>query len=164
MITKSRAFGNINNTYLVLLLIGVLSLSLKLSLLDKKWVNPDEGAHLMDAALVLDGKVPLVDFDSRQPFYVYVHAFFFALFGPEFFVGRLCVMIFSLLTGVMVFLLGKELFNERVALLATAFFLFMPLEVFYSVVVKTEPLTMFLTCSSRSRECTVGDLTCTFHS
>ena len=50
----------------MLLVVCVVSLSIRLWLLDKRWINPDEGPHLMDAVLVLDGKIPRVDFDSRE--------------------------------------------------------------------------------------------------
>jgi hypothetical protein len=52
----------------ILLVVFLASFALRLWLLDKRWVNPDEGAHLMDAVLVLDGKMPIQDFGSRQPF------------------------------------------------------------------------------------------------
>ena len=59
--------------YLILLAVFVLSLSVRIWLLDKRWITPDEGAHLMDAVLALDGKIPEIDFASRQPFYVYAN-------------------------------------------------------------------------------------------
>ena len=133
-------------THVILIILCLLSLSLRLWLIDKRWVNVDEGAHLMDAALVLDGSIPLVDFDSRQPLYVYVLAGFLKLFGTNYNAGRLYAVTFSLLTGVIVFLLAKALFDEQVGLLSAATYWMLPLELLQSTLVKTEPLATFLTC------------------
>lgn len=133
-------------SHVILIVLCLLSLSLRLWLIDERWINVDEGAHLMDAALVLDGWIPLVDFGSRSPLYVYVLAGFLKLFGTNYIAGRLYAVTFSLLTGVIVFLLGKTLFDEQVGLLSACMYWMLPLELLQSTVVKTEPLVTFLTC------------------
>lgn len=138
----------INKTYLVLIMICVLSLSFRLWLVDKKWVNPDEGPHLMDSMLALDGLIPVAEFDSRQPLYVYVNAGCIKIFGTNYFSGRLCAVTFSLLTGVVVFLMAKSLFDEKIAVLATVIYWMLPLEVLQSSGVHTEPIVAFLSCLS----------------
>ena len=74
-------------------------------------VGLDESAHLMDAVLALDGKVPLVDFDSRQPLYVYINALFLKLFGISYTAGRLLPLTCSLLIGIFVYLIANTLFE-----------------------------------------------------
>ena len=128
--------------------IFLLSLALRLWLLDKRWINPDEGAHLMDALLTLRGHIPDVDFSARQPFYVLVNAIWLKVFGVNYIAGRLLPMTCSLLTGGLIFLIARRLFNESVALLAAVIYLMMPLEIANSVVVKTEPLETLLACAS----------------
>lgn len=140
--------GKFQRSHLLLIGVCVISLMLRLWLVDKKWLNPDEGAQLMDAALVLDGYIPEVDFGSRQPLYVYVLAGFLKLFGISYIAGRLYAVTFSLLSGIIIFLLAKALFDKRVALLSTAMYWMIPLEVLQSTVVKTQPLVTFLTCLS----------------
>ncbi len=71
--------------------------------MDKRWIDPDEGAHLMDAVLVLDGKIPSVDFESRQPVYAYANAAVLKFLGVNYISGRLLPMTCSLLVGFMVF-------------------------------------------------------------
>jgi len=71
----------INATIILLLVVLFASLSVRVWLLDKRWINPDEGAHLMDAVLALDGMIPSVDFHSRQPLYVYANAATLKLLG-----------------------------------------------------------------------------------
>jgi len=133
---------------MILLMVFLVGLALRLWLLDKRWINPDEGAHLMDAVLVLDGKVPIRDFGSRQPFYTYVIAAAFSLFGPTLEVGRALMLGCSMLTGVFVFLIARDLFETKVAVLATATYWLLPLELFNSPTVKTQPMVMLLTSAS----------------
>jgi 4-amino-4-deoxy-L-arabinose transferase-like glycosyltransferase len=136
----------VNPEYLVLLVVCVVSLSIRLWLLDKRWINPDEGAHLMDGVLVLDGKIPHVDFKSRELIYVYSIAGFLKLFGTSYVSGRLLSITCSLLVGLVVFLLATELFDRKVGLLSSVMYWSLPLEVSQSVIVKTEPLVSLITC------------------
>ncbi len=117
---------------------------LRLVLLHLVWINPDEGAHLMDGRLILDGYTPIVDYEARQPFYIFMIAVFLKIFGPSFLYARLLPVLASLGTGVVLFYIGRRLFNEAVGLVACAIYLFLPLILIWSPVVKTEPLTIFL--------------------
>lgn len=136
----------VNKRHLLLLsVIFLISLGIRLYLLDKRWINPDEGAHLMDAVLLLDGKIPEVDYGSRQPLYVYVIALFLKLFGTSYISGRLMPITCSMLTGIVVFLIARALFDENVGALSSAIYWMMPLEVINSTLVKTEPLVILLT-------------------
>ena len=104
--------------YIILLVICLVSLSLRIWLLDKRWINPDEGAHLMDAVLIMDGKIPLVDFGSRQPVYAYINSAVLKFLGTNYISGRILPMTFSLLVGIMVFLIGDALYDRKVAILS----------------------------------------------
>jgi len=134
--------------YLVLAFFFLASLAVRFWLLDGRWINPDEGAHLMDAFLTLKGYIPQIDFDSRQPFYVLVNAIWLKLFGVNYLAGRLLPMTCSLLTAGFVYLIAGKLFNETIALLAAILYLLLPLEILNSVIVKTEPLANLLSCAS----------------
>lgn len=127
-------------------LVGLLAagLVLRLWLLPYRWVNPDEGAHLMDGQLILHGLLPLVDFEARQPLYAYLQAGLLALFHGSYMAARLLPVAAIMGTMLMVFLIARHLFNERIALLAAAIYGFHPLVVIWSPIVKTEPLTAFL--------------------
>ena len=138
----------VRKEYLILLSVFILSLLIRIWLLDKRWINPDEGAHLMDAVLILDGKVPEVDFVSRQPIYAYVNAIVLKLLGVSYISGRLLPMTFSVLVGFIVFFMALMLFDQKVAILSAAIYWMLPLELINSVVVKTEPLVTVLTCLS----------------
>jgi 4-amino-4-deoxy-L-arabinose transferase-like glycosyltransferase len=129
----------------VLAVFFLISLFIRLWLVDKRWLDVDEGAHLMDAVLTLDGRVPVVDFMSREPLYVYTFAGFLKLFGTDYILARLLPATCSLLVGFVIFLLAKAVFGLKVALLSSSIYWILPLELFQSVKVTTEPLVMLLT-------------------
>jgi len=130
--------------YTVLLIIIIVSLTIRIWLLDKRWINPDEGAHMMDAVLILDGAIPSVDYASRQPVYAYSIAAAFKLLGVGYTSGRTLMMLLSLLVALPIFFTARVLYNHTVAFLAAAIYLMLPLEILNSVLVKTEPLSIMV--------------------
>jgi 4-amino-4-deoxy-L-arabinose transferase-like glycosyltransferase len=124
----------------------MISLTLRIWLLDKRWIDPDEGAHMMDAVLVLDGKIPFVDFHSRQPFYTYMIAGAFKLVGVNYAFGRSLMLVFSMLVGLMIFFIARNIFDENMAFVSAALYFMLPLENLNSGMVKTEPLAMLIVC------------------
>ncbi|MDZ7725231.1 MAG: glycosyltransferase family 39 protein [candidate division KSB1 bacterium] len=110
-----------------------------------RWINPDEGAHLMDARLLLEGFLPIVDYGARQPVYVGLLAGLLKLFGNTLSAGRLLPVLSSMAGGAVLFMIGKRLYNPRAGLVAGTLYLFLPLTMVWSPVVKTEPLTIALT-------------------
>ena len=118
----------------VILLAG---LALRLWLVPHRWIDPDEGAHLMDGKLVVGGLVPYADFGARQALYTYLMAGIIAAFGPDYRVARVIVALVSIAGALVVFLLADRLFGRRVAVVATLVFTFLPLGVICTV--HTEP-------------------------
>jgi 4-amino-4-deoxy-L-arabinose transferase-like glycosyltransferase len=100
----------------------------------------------MDGRLILDGLIPKVDFDSRQVLYSYAISWTLRIFGASYVDARLLPFISTLGIILLIFLISKRLFNERVGLLATTIYAFLPLSVMESAIVKTEPLTTLLSC------------------
>jgi 4-amino-4-deoxy-L-arabinose transferase-like glycosyltransferase len=145
---KQPMFSSVRNGYPTLFVVFLASLFIRLWLLNKRWIDVDEGAHLMDAVLALDGKIPLVDYLSREPLYVYSYAGFLKLFGTDFASARLLPAVCSLLVGFVIFILAKTLFDSKTALLSSAIYWMLPLELVQSVKVTTEPLVSLLTCLS----------------
>lgn len=131
---------------LLIAIIGIQFL-VCLWLLDKRWINPDEGAHIMDGRLVLSGFVPEVDYDSRQVLYVYIIALFLKVFGVGYLGARILPLISTMGVSLLVFFISKRLFNQKVALLASGIYAFLPLVIMESTIVKTEPLTTLLSCA-----------------
>ena len=137
-----------NKEYLYLLVLLLAGVLVRVGLLYLRWINPDEGAHLMDARMVLDGLRPVVDYESRQPFYIYSLAMLFKFLGVHLWVGRLLPLISTIGTSVMLFLIGRRMFNSIVGLIACAVYLFLPLSLVWSTIVKSETLAVFLGCIS----------------
>ena len=121
-----------------------LGLLIRLALLPYRWINPDEGAHLMDARLFLQGLIPLVDFGSKQPFYVVLLAGFVQLFGHALWAGRLLPILAQTGVVMLLYAVGRNLFSVRAGLLAAALFAFLPLAVIWAPIVKTESPALFL--------------------
>ena len=130
----------------VLLIFLAFGLAVRLALLPIRWINPDEGAHLMDAKLLMDGLLPVADFGSRQPFYVFMLSVFLKIFGMSYLAGRLLPIVSSLGIGWMLYLIGRRMFDSTVGLISAAIYLFLPLTIIWAPVVKTEPLAVFLGC------------------
>ena len=105
------------------LLLGILFLCgflLRLALFKVRWINPDEGAHLMDARLWLDGLIPIADFGSRQPFYVFMLLVFIKLFGVSLSAARLMPLLASMGSAFFLYLLGKKMWNRSVGMIAAS--------------------------------------------
>ena len=129
-------------------MILIAGLALRLLLLPFRWINPDEGAHLLDARLYLQGLTPIADFGSRQPLYVAMIALFLKLGGIRLWVGRLMPVLASTGVSIVLYFLGKKLFDARAGLISAAIYAFLPLTLVWSTVVKTEPLTILFGCLS----------------
>ena len=126
-------------------LILALSLGLRIALLPHRWVNPDEGAHLMDGRLALDGLIPIRDFDARQVLYVYLLAAWQRLFGSELLADRVLPMLLGVGATGLVFALGRSLVGVRGALIATATYAFLPSALIWSLNVHLQAVTLVLT-------------------
>ncbi len=102
----------------------------------------------MDAQLLLNGFVPIADYGARQPFYVFVLAIFLKAFGASLQIGRLAPLFASVGTGWMLFVIGRRISGATVGLVAACIYMFLPITIVWSVIVKEEPLAIFLACVS----------------
>lgn len=92
---------------------------------------------------------PWVEANAPQSYYSYSISLFlagiYALFGYHPLAARLIMAVMSTLIVWMVFLVGRRLFNEKVALLATAIAALYAYLIFYGVTLVTEtPFTLAL--------------------
>ncbi|MBI2629912.1 glycosyltransferase family 39 protein [Candidatus Pacearchaeota archaeon] len=77
----------------------------------------------------------------RAPLLPYIISLFY-FFNLDFFLNILLPFV-GALSAVLVYILGKELFNYKVGILSSLFFVFIPLHAFYSGRVLTEVLLTF---------------------
>ena len=127
-----------------LLILGCAML--QLWLLGARWINPDEGAHLMDARLAMEGLVPGVDYNARQPLYVYAYVPFLRLLGPTCMAGRVMPLAATWLAAVVLVVIGRRLWGVREGLYAGLLYLAAPTVLISASLVKTEPLAILLVC------------------
>lgn len=139
--------------WLPVVAVLLAALVLRLVLIQYRWVNPDEGAHLMDGLLASRGLIPGGDFGARQPLYVYVIALFVRVFGADYQWVRLFPVLATVGTGWFVYLIGRDLFDHETGVVAAILHLFLPFSVFLSLNTKTQMLTVFL--SSAALYCVV---------
>lgn len=107
-------------------------------------VATDEGRLFYDSSLLLEGMTPYEDFHTRSPLLIYGMAASQWLFGPTVIAGRLISILSMLISGFLLYLVGKELYSKRAGLIAASIFLFYPF-VWLFVLGKTQPLqTVFV--------------------
>jgi 4-amino-4-deoxy-L-arabinose transferase-like glycosyltransferase len=100
----------------------------------------------MDGKLVLDGLVPIVDFDARQAFYVYLLAAWQRLVGSDLLAARVLPMLLGVAITGLVFALARYLAGTRAALVATATYAFLPVALIWSLNVHLQAVTLVFTC------------------
>ncbi len=121
---------------ILLILIGLL-------LISQRWINPDEGAHLADGKLLLEGNIPVVDFQSRQPFYVVQLALFLKIFGMSFVSGRLLILLCCAGNSILFYLIAKRLFDSDTGKIAQILYIFFPFTIMYCTIVKMPNVMLF---------------------
>ena len=119
----------------ILLVIALL----RLSFLPDRWVNPDEGAHLMDAVLALDGQLPIVDFHARQPLYVYLLAGWLKLGTQSLAWARGLPLLLSLINIGVLGAIAWRCGGQTLALLSMGLFALIPFESLNAPLIKTQP-------------------------
>jgi len=133
---------------LLMLLTLAAAAAVRLVLMSVRWINPDEGAHLLDGRLIWQGLHPVIDYGSRQPFYAYLLALFIKLFGVSLTAGRLMPLLASLAIGWLIYRIGARLYDPLRGWLAAAIYLFLPFTLIWSTVVKTEMPAVLLSLLS----------------
>ncbi|HET7600826.1 MAG TPA: glycosyltransferase family 39 protein [Gemmatimonadales bacterium] len=124
------------------------SLAVRLILISHRWLNPDEGAHLMDGVLILDGLRPIRDFGSRQVLYSFLQAVWLGLFGETLFAGRLLAVLASIGVGALVYGITRRLSDSWSAVVATALYAWFPHSILWSANVHLQPLTLLFACGA----------------
>jgi hypothetical protein len=90
-----------------------------------------------------DGVVPQ-HVELEFPLFPYLLAWTWTLFGWADIWGRLWAVFLSLISLYGIYDLGKNLFSERIGILATAIYSLMPLSIYYGRVVMPEPMAQAL--------------------
>lgn len=95
----------------------------------------DENVYFNIAKNVLEGKIPYKDFFfAHPPLQIYFLAFMFKIFGTSFLVGKLLSLITSTLSVFLIYLILKELYDEKSGFLAALIFLITPVFLSFSTI------------------------------
>lgn len=129
---------------LLMLLTLAAAAAVRLVLMNVRWINPDEGAHLLDGRLIWQGLQPVIDYGSRQPLYAYLLALCIKLGGATLNAGRLLPLLASLGSGWLIYRIATRLYDAQRGWLAAAVYLVLPYVLIWSTVVKTEMPAVFL--------------------
>jgi 4-amino-4-deoxy-L-arabinose transferase-like glycosyltransferase len=87
----------------------------------------DENFYFNVAKVVSEGEIPYKDFFlAHPPLQIYTLALFFRFFGVSFLLGKILILIISSLTVFLLFLISRELFDEKTAFIASLVFLLTP--------------------------------------
>src|SRR3989344_19096 len=85
---------------------------------------------------------------GHPPFFFNLAGIIFKIFGDYTFVGHLIIIIFSFLTALFTYFLGKELFSRKIGIIASLLLVFTPIFVSYSSLLYLEmPLTALVVMS-----------------
>lgn len=144
MESQDRREGLSRGGVIALLAAFVLGAAFRFWLIGAGWVDPDEGAHLMDGRMALEGEIPGIDFVARQPLYVYAYSVFGLVFGDSLLTMRVLPVLFSLASGWLIYLVGRDTLGPRAGLIAAVFFLLAPFVVVHAAQTKTGPMTIFV--------------------
>lgn len=143
----------------VIILLLILSLIFVLELrvtLNNPIVFGDEGFHASMAEYIaqekdypvwdpLSGNKLIKDNFARPPLWNILIASFLYSFGFNEFFIRFLPPFVTFLTGIAVFFLGKELYNEKIGFIASVITVTIPSFVTYSVLIYTDVLVTFFT-------------------
>ncbi|HEC91975.1 MAG TPA: hypothetical protein ENI51_03115 [Candidatus Atribacteria bacterium] len=125
-----------------LVLLLVIGFMIQLYIAKIRWVGTDEGRLLYDSQLIDLGKVPFRDFFARAPLLIYILAILQKISPPSILLGRLVSILFNCGTTIIIFLIGKEFSNNKVALVSSFIYLFSPF-IYLSTQVRTQPSQIF---------------------
>lgn len=123
-------FEDRNKAYLVLFVMIFTAFVIRLWLASQQVIGAEEGNYLYDANLILDGKMPFKDFETRSPFIMYSFALLFKIFGVSIMAERVLGIFAVCVSSFFIFKIGEEIANHKIAFLSAFLFLFTPYSLF----------------------------------
>jgi mannosyltransferase len=134
--------------FVVVLVILILATAVRLWGINSESYWLDETISIKQAQENYGTTIALIKNDVNLPLYVSVLHFWVKLFGISESSSRSLSLLFGVLSVGMAYLLGRKLFSERVAILASLFMSLSPLMIYYSQETRGYSLFVFLTLVS----------------
>ncbi len=133
------------STFAILLLIFFIHLFIRSHNITALPLFVDEGNHIRRAATVYDFEQhPAVESHGKFLFYFVPGIFDLKQNDTAFFLSRLSVALSSMLTLAVIFIITRRLFDERAALIAAAFYAFLPFAFFFERMALSDPWAGFI--------------------
>ena len=109
----------------------------------------DEGSYAYIAQLILDGIPPYTEVYSLYfPGIFIIYALTFIIFGQTIFAIHLSLLIANLINTIIIFLIGKKLYNSQTGIISSASFGLLGLNPYaQGLFSHGEPFTMLFVCS-----------------
>jgi len=145
-------FGNIldiiskNRTFLYLLLIVIVGFILRTVAASHLAPSADEAVYGTHAINFINSGA--VSNQNQSPVWFFLADLFYKIFGITLLTARLTSIIFSVLTILLVFLLAKELFNHKIALISASLFAISAFSIRYMVMEMDPTFTFFFFLSA----------------
>ena len=142
MDVQSEDQGNTSRMLLWIVLVG-LAIRLGVALLFAPPLFSDDIDYVAIGKLLARGGGYLLDGSPtayRPPGYPYFLSLFFRLFGDSLTPVRLAQAAFDMVSCLLVFSIGRKLFDDRVGLIAAGIFAFFPMQILYVSIMMTETL------------------------
>jgi 4-amino-4-deoxy-L-arabinose transferase-like glycosyltransferase len=113
-------------------------------------IGVDEGIYFYEARQILQGSIPYKDFFKMKPAgMIYIISLVFYFTNQDFIAARILTTLVGLLTSFFLYILAKEMYNQKIGFLAAAFYTFDPLVILFSYKVYMETYaTIFLILSA----------------
>jgi len=107
-------------------------------------IHDDEGGYLYQVWRMSEGDVPYKDFYSpKEPLFLFTGYLIFKLFGPSVFWLRMFTVATTIFTAYFIFLIGKRLYYEKIAVLASLLYLFLPVVCFQARLFRSDAHVVF---------------------
>jgi len=105
----------------------------------------DESYFMVIGNSILHGSIPYKDYmDMKPPGIYYLFALTFSIFGKSFYAARAVLFLFNALSAVIIFLIGKKLWNKEAGMLSSILFLIgMLIPAYEGYFAMTEPFMVF---------------------
>ena len=111
-------------TWIVVTLLVIVALTIRLLYLNGTDIAGDEPFSIFVAQFDLSEILAYLSTGNNPPLFEVLLHFYIGWVGDSDFVLRLFPTVFSALTVIPIFLIGKRFFNGRVALMASILFIF----------------------------------------
>jgi 4-amino-4-deoxy-L-arabinose transferase-like glycosyltransferase len=138
---KSFFKDKLNIIIFIIILFGILIRIYYLFIAANQPLWWDESEMLLQAKHIAFNTPNTGWFPYREPLLPIIFGFFLKLGATEFFI-RFIQILFSITGLIFTYLAGKEIFDKKIALIATAFMSYFYLHIFYSIRILSEAATL----------------------